>query len=103
MSACLESIVTDSSLVTENHPTMSSASANTAAASLDASTGGSANGCLSNANSTQFSIPSGFKLEQFNGTGWTKWSNLMEVIITLQEAEDILTLAPCPTGFDQPD
>src|SRR6201981_3355720 len=85
----------------------STASANTAVGGSTApatgNTGGSTNGQLSNAYGSQFTIPSGFKLEQFDGTGWAEWSDMIEAIITLQEAEDIITLDSPPTGFDQPD
>src|SRR6201981_2479095 len=104
MLACLEkAIITDSSSATEKSSHMSSASTASANTAAEGVTGGATNSQLSNTYGSQFTIPSGFKLEQFNGTGWAEWSTMMEAIITLQEVEDIITLDSPPTGFDQAD
>ena len=51
---------------------------------------------INNANGGQFGMPSGVKLEQFDGTGWNQWSGIMEAILTLHEAEDVIDLTSAP-------
>jgi hypothetical protein len=45
-------------------------------------------------------MPSGIRIEQFNGTDWSNWSGIMEAILALHEAEDLITLTAAPAGHD---
>ena len=46
-------------------------------------------------------MPSGIHLPQFDGSGWSNWSGILEAILTLHEAEDVLLSESCPSGVDQ--
>jgi gag-polypeptide of LTR copia-type/Integrase core domain/GAG-pre-integrase domain len=46
-------------------------------------------------------MPSGIHLSQFDGSGWSTWSGILEAILTLHEAEDVLLLTTPPSGVDQ--
>ena len=49
---------------------------------------------------TQFGMPSGITLPQFDGSGWSIWSGTIEAILTLHEAEEVFTTTSAPSGVD---
>jgi len=53
---------------------------------------------VNNAYASTFGIPTGIKLEQFNGSDWANWSGIMEAILTLHEANDLLRFRSAPTN-----
>jgi hypothetical protein len=53
---------------------------------------------VNNAYSSTFIIPPGTKLDQFDGTDWPNWSGLMEAILTLLEADDLLRFRTAPAN-----
>ena len=56
---------------------------------------------MSQAYSTTFGMPSGIKLNQFDGTDWSNWSGMLEALLTLHEAEDVFTVTSAPSGIDK--
>ena len=54
---------------------------------------------ISNANASTFAVPNGIALTQFDGSDWTNWSNMLEAVLCLHEADDIVRHA-APTGVD---
>ena len=48
-----------------------------------------------------FGMPSGIHLPQFDGSGWSNWSRILEAILTLHEAEDVLLSESCPSSVNQ--
>src|SRR6202046_1017480 len=62
--------------------------------------GTSASSRISAANATTFHVPSGVNLGHFHGSDWTNWSNTLEAILCLYEADDVVRHATCPAGTD---
>ena len=58
---------------------------------------------LRQAYATTFGMPAGIHLTQFDGTGWTQWSGIIEAILTLHEAEDVFLLTAPPSHTDAED
>jgi len=58
---------------------------------------------LGTTGNTMFGMPAGITLPQFDGTGWSNWSGILEVLLALHEAEDMFTLDAHPTGVDAAD
>jgi gag-polypeptide of LTR copia-type len=75
--------------------TSAPATKSTSSASTNSST------CVNNAYNAMFGMPSGIRLEQFDGSGWENWSGILEAILTLHEAKDVFTLTKPPTDVDQ--
>jgi hypothetical protein len=50
---------------------------------------------------TTFSMPSGIKLSQFNGSDWSNWLGILEALLTLHEAKDIFAAKLAPLGVDK--
>ena len=88
---------------------MSNTTGNTAAAGQTTSVPGTQNTSapapsatrITAAHSTMFGMPSGIHLPQFDGSGWSNWSGILEAILTLHEAEDVLLCEACPADADQ--
>src|SRR5712672_4603892 len=55
--------------------------------------------CINNAYSSTFAIPPGIKLDQFDGSNWPEWSRIIESILILQEANDLLSLKVRPSNI----
>ena len=53
---------------------------------------------LTNSYNTNWGMPSGIHLSQFDGSNWGDWSGTLEAIITLHEAEDVLIHPTLPTS-----
>jgi len=105
----LKQTITYSSFVTETISTMSVQSA-TPTAAQPASTltgkGVATAGAitqLGTTGNTMFSMPAGITLPQFDGTGWSNWSGILEVLLALHEVEDVFILDACPAGVDAAD
>src|SRR6204780_3028374 len=63
--------------------------------------GGTSGGSrISAANATTFNVPHGVNLGHFDGSDWTNWSNTLEAILCLYEADDVVRHATCPAGTD---
>ena len=62
--------------------------------------GTSASTRVSNAHSSTFAIPNGIALTQFDGSDWANWSNTLEAVLCLHEANDIVRHAAPPAGVD---
>jgi len=58
---------------------------------------------LGTTGNTTFGMPAGITLPQFDGTGWSNWSSILEVLLALHEAEDVFTLDARPTAVDAAD
>jgi len=58
---------------------------------------------LGTTGNTMFDMPAGITLPQFDGTGWSNWSGILEALLALHEAEDVFTLDVHPTGVDAAD
>src|SRR5258708_8248704 len=56
---------------------------------------------IDQAYNTTFSMPSGIKLSQFDGSDWSNWSGILEALLTLHEAEDIFALKMAPSRVDK--
>src|SRR5216684_3535554 len=103
-----EAIVADGSLATETISIMPSSSTTPAIPPAANSTGSSgstsspANTCthLGQAYSTTFSMPSGIKLSQFDGSNWSNWSGILKALLTLHETEDVFALKMAPSRVD---
>jgi len=54
---------------------------------------------INNAYSLTFAIPPGIKLDQFDGSNWPEWSGIIELILILQEADDLLSLKVGPSNI----
>ena len=54
---------------------------------------------INNAYSSTFAIPPGIKLDQFDGSNWPEWSRIIESILILQEADDLLSLKVRPSNI----
>ena len=54
---------------------------------------------VNNAYGATFGIPTGLKLDQFDGSDWGNWSSIMEAILTLHEADDILRFEVAPNNI----
>jgi len=65
------------------------------ASNTNAST--STQNCVSNAFDTTFRMPARIKLDQFDGSDWATWLGILEAILTLHEAEDLLRFIDAPT------
>jgi len=68
--------------------TTSGSVASTSAGSISGSAG--TKDRVNNAYRSTFRILTGIKLKQFNGSDWANWSGIMEAILMLHEAEDLL-------------
>ena len=55
---------------------------------------------ISNANNSTFAVPNGIALTQFNRSDWANWSNTLEAVLCLHEADDIIRHATPPAGVD---
>src|SRR5712671_574138 len=53
---------------------------------------------VNNTYGSTFGIPTRIKLEQFDGLDWANWSGIMEAILTLHEAKDLLRFTSAPTN-----
>ena len=62
--------------------------------------GTSASTRISNANASTFAVPNGIALTQFDGSDWANWSNTLEAVLCLHEADDIVRHATPPAGVD---
>ena len=62
--------------------------------------GTSASTRVSNAHASTFAIPNGIALTQFDGSDWANWSNTLEAVLCLHEADDIIRNAAPPAGVD---
>ena len=62
--------------------------------------GTSASTRVSNAHSSTFAVPNGIALTQFDGLDWANWSNMLEAVLCLHEANDIIRHAAPPAGVD---
>ena len=62
--------------------------------------GTSASVRVSNATVSTFAIPNGISLTQFDGLDWANWSNTLEAVLCLHEADDIVRNAAPPAGVD---
>ena len=62
--------------------------------------GTSASTRVSNAHASTFAIPNGIALTQFDGSDWANWSNTLEAVLCLHEADDIVRNAAPPAGVD---
>jgi len=54
---------------------------------------------INNAYSSTFAIPPRIKLDQFDGSNWLEWSRIIESILILQEAKDLLNLKVGPSNI----
>src|SRR5882672_9943941 len=54
-----------------------------------------------NAFDTTFGMPAGIKLDQFDGLDWATWSGILEAILTLHEAEDLLRFTDVPGNITE--
>src|SRR5712672_2406562 len=82
-------------------PPTSTATASGSAASASAGSVSGSAGTKDRVNNTyasNFGIPTGIKLEQFDGSDWVNWSGIMEAILTLHEADDLLRFRSAPTN-----
>src|SRR5229473_8352837 len=104
-----EATIADGSLATEtisNMPSSSTTPAISPAADSTSSSGSTFSPanictCLSQAYTTTFSMPSGIKLSQFDGSNWSNWSEELEALLTLHEAEDVFALKTAPSRVDK--
>ena len=100
-----ERSVADCSLAAEtiSNPIMSTTpppSANTGASTtLNTNTSTGTQNYVSNAFDTTFGMPAGIKLDQFDRSDWATWSGILEAILTLHEAEDLLRFIDAPTNI----
>src|SRR5712671_7239682 len=76
--------------------TTSGSAASASAGSVSGSTG--TKDWVNNAYGSTFGILTGIKLEQFDRSDWANWSRIMEAILTLHEAEDLLRFTSVPTN-----
>jgi len=76
--------------------TTSGSTASASAGSVSGSAG--TKDWVNNTYGSTFGIPTGIKLEQFDGLDWANWSGIMEAILTLHEAEDLLRFTSAPTN-----
>src|SRR5712672_1626980 len=76
--------------------TTSRSTASTSTGSVSGSTG--TKDQVNNAYGSTFGIPTGIKLEQFDGLDWANWSGIMEAILMLHEAKDLLRFTSVPTN-----
>ena len=53
---------------------------------------------ISNANASTFGMPAGIHLPIFDGSEYTTWAGMLEAILALHEADDVITSATLPTG-----
>src|ERR1700735_1336282 len=82
-------------------PSGSSGSAGAGPSSGSAPGGGTSGGSrISAANATTFNVPHGVNLGHFDGSDWTNWSNTLEAILCLYEADDVVRHATCLAGTD---
>src|SRR5260370_4651725 len=104
-----EAIIADGSSATETISIMPSSST-TPATPPAANSTGSSGSTSSPANSrtrigqaynTTFSMPSGIKLSQFDGSDWSNWLGILEALLTLHEAEDVFALKMAPSRVDK--
>src|SRR5258707_7259644 len=104
-----EAIVADGSLATEtisNMPSSSTTPATPPAADSTGSSGSTSSPAdsrtrIGQAYNTTFSMPSGIKLSQFDGSDWSNWSGILEALLTLHEAEDVFALKMAPSRVDK--
>src|SRR6201985_2451177 len=54
---------------------------------------------VNNAYGATFRIPTRLKLDQFDESDWGNWSSIMEAILTLHEADDILRFEVAPNNI----
>ena len=80
-------------------PTTTPAGGSTSTATASGSTPASTR--VAQSYGATFSIPSGVKLPQFDGTGYAEWAGTFEALLTIQEAEDHLTTDTAPADADQ--
>jgi hypothetical protein len=78
-------------------PTSTAAPASTAGPSV----GPLAMSRITTSSLASFVLPSGISLQKLNGANWTHWSQTFEALLTIQEAEDIITVDtnPDPTNI----
>src|ERR1700733_6260355 len=82
-------------------PSGGSGSAGAGPSSGSAPGGGTSGGSrISAANATTFNIPHGVNLGHFDGSDWTNWSNTLEAILCLYEADDVVRHTTCLAGND---
>src|SRR5258708_39515076 len=104
-----EATIADGSLATETISIMPSSLTTPAAPPAADSTGSSRSTSspadsrthIGQAYNTTFSMPSGIKLSQFDGSDWSNWSGILEALLTLHEAEDIFALKTAPSRVDK--
>jgi len=46
-------------------------------------------------------MPARIKLDQFDGSDWATWLGILEAILTLHEAEDLLRFIDAPTNITE--
>src|SRR5258708_14248072 len=56
---------------------------------------------IGQAYNTTFSMPSGIKLSQFDGSDWSNWLGILEALLTLHEDENIFALKTAPSRVDK--
>src|SRR5712671_7093249 len=54
---------------------------------------------INNTYSLTFAILPGIKLDQFDGSNWPEWSGIIESILILQEANNLLSLKVGPSNI----
>ena len=100
-----EATVADCSSATETISTMTaSSSSNPADTTGNSGSSGTSAGTSTRMNAaynTTFGMPSGIKLNQFDGTDWSNWSGMLEALLTLHEAEDVFAVTSAPSGIDK--
>jgi hypothetical protein len=75
---------------------MSAAPATPAAPTAGPSVGPLAMSRITTSSLASFALPSGISLQKLNGANWTHWSQTFEALLTIQEAEDIITVDTNP-------
>ena len=76
--------------------TTSGSAASASTGSVSGSTGTKV--WVNNTYGSTFGIPTRIKLEQFNGSDWANWSGIMEAILMLHEADDLLRFRTAPAN-----
>ena len=79
------------------------ASGSTTSAPTISTSGTTASTCISSASNTTFGMPSGISLPVFNGTEYSTWAGILEAILALHEADNVIFHDTVPTGGDAGD
>jgi len=58
---------------------------------------------LGTTGNTMFGMPASITLPQFDRTGWSNWSGILEALLALHEVEDMFILDAHPTGVNTVD